>query len=374
MLLVLVLLTAALHAAAVHTEDIVSASRAHAASCLRGHGLEDDELVETLLKRASEAESGNLTARPFVFTHIPKNGGSTMTALLKASWAQAGCASWQAQNPDILPAVRKFNSQCVANNSQCVPTATGTALGLTPGAACYYLHLYSGQSGFPIEALRLALPIFGHEGVGALRYVVGHVMYGACDFLQEGCTHSTVLREPVSRFLSHMWWECRPDSSVRHRHGESCHSIAAFAQAVVARRDEQPYLNFHNHQTRMISGDSFFNSMNDGFPCHFASSGCDLRKSSKLSRADLRTAITNPIERTPVWGHMEYLGDFMRRLSSVYGVEFPTHHLVNPPKYNKAGRGRRLSTNPKQQDLDPETRKSVEVAVNLDLELYNLSS
>ena len=363
-------------AAALDTElsgETLSASRSHAASCLQAHGLDDAPLIEKLLKHATEAKLGNLTALPFVFTHIPKNGGTTLTALLKASWAGAGCVEWQAQNPHILPAVRTFYEQC-AVNSKCDPTTNAAALGLTPGAICNFLHLKSAQAGFPIEALRLALPMFGHPDFGALRYVVGHVMYGACDFLSEGCTYSTMLREPVDRFLSHMWWECRPESSVRQRHGEGCDSIAAFARAAVARRDEQPYLQFHNHQTRMISGDNFFNSIHGGFPCQFASSGCDLHKSSMLTRADLRKAISNLVERTPVWGHMDDMGNFMRRLSRAYGIEFSAQHLDEPPKLNAAKQGRRLAARPMLEDLDPETRMLIGRAVNLDLELYNVSS
>ena len=354
----------------------------HVDTCMRASGLDDARLVETFLRRASEAIHGNLSGRPFVFAHIPKNGGSTMTGLFRGAWKQAGCEEWAGQDPNVLAAARAFDAQC-AVDPECAPPKEDNLpklFGLWHDAACHFVHVRSDKPGFPVESLRLGMPIWGSPriiGAGPLRYAVGHLMYGVCNYLPEGCIYTTVLREPVDRFLSHMWWECRPEAPewLLARHGDACSSIAAFAQTAVAEGDTKIYQNFNNHQTRMISGDGFVGGN---------------KISSLLTRVDLHIAIRNLIEKTPVWGHLDDMPSYMQRLSHAYGIQFPQETMSTPPRQNAAqgsfdnkSRRRlaagpvatgRFATKPKAADIDPATYQLIERAVWLDIELYSLSS
>ena len=144
-----------------------------------------------------------MTENPILlYLHIPKTGGTTLSACIYNHWHAAGE---------------------------------------------YYVgeegYLHSGIYYFPIGFFKdpgLAIPQSVLHGLGRpdLRAVLGHFRFGLHEYVSRPCTYITVLRDPVERVWSLYHHVCGRDSDV---------NPVEFAT-------NPPYIEVDNDQTRRISG------------------------------------------------------------------------------------------------------------------------
>jgi hypothetical protein len=79
-----------------------------------------------------------------------------------------------------------------------------------------------------------------------------------------------------------------------------------------------------NHQTRMLSGDLTLNS--SGLPC-FDPTTCIRQRVFTVGPQQLRMAVWNLVFHYPVWGVLEDMPGYMRRLSKAYSLPLESKHV-----------------------------------------------
>ena len=86
-----------------------------------------------------------------------------------------------------------------------------------------------------------------------VRFLTGHIAYGACSFLSEPCKYITVLREPRSRLISEVKWIQLQKPNFQK------YSVSDFIELSVIPNSSTVHFCklLDNHQIRLLSGDSF---------------------------------------------------------------------------------------------------------------------
>jgi len=230
---------------------------------------------------------------PLVFTHIPKTGGTTVAEALNKELKEKGCGT-------IRPIKGILNIKKGKHR-------------------CFVLDVRSGWKLFP-WGIFSPNEIRNLPPLRTIIAVEGHVPFGVCRFFDANCSYTTILREPLERYVSHVRWECFKT------HNESlrpfCNSsIAEYTRALM--RGDLWFYGVDNHQTRMLSGDMSENSL--GLPC-FDSGACNRLGFREVGPTQLRIAIRNIAFHYPVLGLLEDLDGFSKRLKQTYGYPIKFIH------------------------------------------------
>lgn len=266
--------------------------------------LEVDHIATSILEKKSFQSNCNDT---FSFVHVPKTGGTSVISALNSLLGDVGCVSWDMQQ--------------AFTTSRATPDTVGSLrekdLGIRQQhAPCSFINLKSYRPYFPFQGLQL-LPAV-REKVPHFRAVLGHVMHGSCFFLGRGCTYTTVLREPVARLISHIRWRCWRNKKSKQC---DCSSVENFFQRIESGDSQHLFYGSDNLMVRMLSGVGF-HAFNKMIPCRETNQTlCAFPRSGGITEAHTKRAITNLAQYYPVWGHMENLPVFFRRLRAAY---FPT--------------------------------------------------
>eukprot|EP00438_Fugacium_kawagutii_P003932 Skav230532 [mRNA] locus=scaffold1183:193993:195333:- [translate_table: standard] len=311
------------------------------------------EIITTELQRQRDF----LKRRPLVFTHIPKTGGTSVTTAFNKAFTGLGCG--------MIRPKKQGSSELKIKNGK----ATGKH-------RCFVLDMRSGWGLWPWAIFApetwLSSELPPMETIIA---VEGHVPFGICRFFggakrsadndrsrflggensESNCSYTTVLREPIERYVSHVRWQCQKAASSPNELHFCNSSIAEYTKAVL--RGDVFFYGVDNHQTRMLSGDASENS--DGLPC-FNSSTCTSLGFGEVGTVQLKTAILNLVRRYPVWGVLDDMDSFADRLQMTYGYSF---------KFQHENQGR-FSMN---KNLTAETYKDLETLLALDLSLYRFA-
>jgi len=275
----------------ITTEQLRSSASA-LGQCVEQVGLfnqhEVDVITAELRKRPNLREHW-----PLVFTHIPKTGGTTVAEALNKGFREKGCGT-------IRPVKGTLNIKKGKHR-------------------CFVLDVRSGWKLFP-WGIFSPNEIRNLPPLRTIIAVEGHVPFGVCRFFDANCSYTTILREPLERYVSHVRWECFKT------HNESlrpfCNSsIAEYTRALM--RGDLWFYGVDNHQTRMLSGDMSENSL--GLPC-FDSGACNRLGFREVGPTQLRIAIRNIAFHYPVLGLLEDLDGFSKRLKQTYGYPIKFIH------------------------------------------------
>lgn len=255
----------------------------------------------------------------FAFVHVPKTGGtSVITALHRLLEGGARCVSWNLQ---------RVLERAGVTTDESLPSANVEIA--RHSAPCSYIHLKSYRPYFPFRGLQL-LPALS-ERVPPVRAVMGHVMHGACIYLQgekgEGsCTYTTVLREPVERLISHIRWRCWKNQKRKYC---DCSSVANFFQQIERGDPQHLFYGSDNLMVRMLSGVGFY-AFNKMISCEEADKTlCTFPYTGGITDAHTKRAISNLARHYPVWGHVGDMPSFLLRLSTAYELQDPDHSLTS---------------------------------------------
>lgn len=229
-----------------------------------------------------------LPPRPLVFTQLRKGEGVGIAEAFHHAWSVLGCGKMFFTKTEVR--VRPGRERCFS-------------LFASPVAS----HLFPW--GFFDPNTR-------QQEVPDLQKIIGirgNLPFGACRFLKSDCSYTTVLLEPVERYISHVQAECTESSHFR----ECETSLAEFTHA--ARRGEISFYGMDNYQTRMLAGDGSLDA--DSMPC-FSAETCVKTEMFKVGPDQIKAAIQNLVFHYPVWGVSGDIPRFAQRLRSVYGYQF----------------------------------------------------
>ena len=261
---------------------------------------EASDVADIILRNMKCMHQGNATLS---FVHIPKTGGTTAIEVFSQALRSHGCLLWDLQGALASPSnhtIEKWSSHCI------------------------YIHLKSYQPFFPFRGLQVLPTIKGK--IPYLRAVLGHVMHGSCHYLGEGCLYTTLLREPVSRLISHIRWRCWKNSK---RINYDCSSVENFFDKIISGDKLHLFYGSDNLMVRMLSGVGFY-FFNPQVPCReVEKSLCEFPYNGGITNAHVKKAITNLAMYYPVWGHMSNLSTYFRRLDAAYNMSW------SPKKHNK---------------------------------------
>lgn len=263
--------------------------------------------------------------------HIPKTGGTTITAFLHYVLSTFCKES-------VFPFVD------------------------SPSGNCSWVHPNAGPDGNHRFS-------FAHKqltSTSPFRYAVGHLHFGFCQFLVLGCQYVTLLREPVSRFVSHYRYVQRHHPEILREICSDCLSLehfVAYLQRIrsVAQPRARVYLQygFDNVQTRMIAGDAFFISIvpNSTAACEIGSSICDV--APLVNRRMLATAKFNLAHHFSIAGIYERFDEFV----SVFAQLLQADASSQP----------RLNSGPPAEPLPLSLRSAIADLEAYDVALYQLA-
>ena len=127
---------------------------------------------------------------PFVFMHIPKTGGTTYTSVIE-----------KILNMFCTKSKYPFELNEIVDPNKCL-----------------WVHLWAG----PLENHRIS---YASSNITRAKFAIGHLHFGYCVFIWHGCRYFTMLREPVSRFLSHYFYVLRESPSVITRFCQNCTTL-----------------------------------------------------------------------------------------------------------------------------------------------------
>ena len=261
---------------------------------------------------------------PLVFTHIPKTGGTAVVSAIFEAWDAFGCGKINNLRDKLR--IKQGRRDCYS-------------LRLSSSGVHLFPWGVFGRSNYTAKMQPR------HTIIGA----AGHVSFGTCAFFGSNCSYATVLREPIERYVSHVRWECSHGTSKRR----FCNtSIAEYTDAVMGQ--DVWFYGVDNHQTRMLSGDISKTSL--GLPC--VDGGCTQLGFRKVGKSDLKSAISNLVFHYPVWGVLEDLQGFSRRLEMIYGYSIAIKHM-NKGTFSKIN-----------LNITEKTRKTLDNLLEADLSLY----
>ena len=269
---------------------------------------------------------------PLVFTQMRKGEGVGIAEAFHHAWSVVlGCGKMFFTKTEVR--VRQGKEKCFSLFS-------------SPAAP----HLYPW--GFFDSATR-------KQNVPDLKKIIGirgNLPFGACRFLDPDCSYTTVLLEPVERYISHVQSECAQEPQ---KFRECDLSLSDFTHA--AFRGDISFYGIDNYQTRMLAGDGSVDSKNA--PC-FSSETCTRTETFKVGPSDLKAAIRNLVFNYPIWGVADDLPNFAQRLQRVYG--YPFYMLNKKRTMANLEFGMNLT-------LDATAKKEIEQMNAADRSLYNFA-
>lgn len=306
-------------------------------SCIRKTRVFDDDPVVDLMVEELRAPRGLATQPPsqLVYVHVPKNGGNSVLKFFKEAWARMNCS--------LMEVSGSGGKHVTFKNGSAPCTWLRYASGLGPDL--YPWGIFTNRPK-QLPPLHSSLFVVSHASFGICRYLTG----------EGGCTYTTVLREPVSRFVSHVRWECHFNKDT---FGKACDSVSAFVQKSLKKRTIHFY-GLDSHQTRMLSGDD---SKDDRGEYCITANTCKPAPPWSIQEHHLRGAIHNLVFHTPVWGHLEEIDSFASRIHRVYGFggTLPKE-ISNPARGN-------MSTKLSDDDI-----RLIKQALWPDMRLYEFST
>ena len=168
----------------------------------------------------------SMEIQSLVFVHVPKCGGSSVRQMLLDDMTEL---SWGSNMSRLTSCNRVQDDSLQTHQTYWANTFLGATFSSLDFAKCPY-HLRS-----------------------KIRFLTGHIPYGACEFLKQPCKYVTVLREPRSRLISEVKWIQLKTASLQN------YSVSEFIElSVVPSSPTQRFCKLlDNHQTRLLSGDSF---------------------------------------------------------------------------------------------------------------------
>eukprot|EP00435_Cladocopium_sp_Y103_P014994 s1157_g3.t1 len=274
------------------TEEELRGSASALTHCVEQVGLFNQHEVGVIT--AELQKRPNLQYRwPLVFTHIPKTGGTTVTEAFNEGFKEHGCGMIRPIKGNL--SIKKGKRHCFV-------------LDVRSGWKLFPWGIFSPNEAQNLPPLRTIIA------------VEGHVPFGVCRFFDANCSYTTLLREPIERYVSHVRWECLKtrNESVKF----FCNSsIAEYTRALM--RGDLWFYGADNHQTRMLSGDMSENSF--GLPC-FDPGACKRLGFREVGPTQLRIAIWNIAFHYPVLGLLEDLDSFSNRLKRIYGYSIKFKH------------------------------------------------
>ena len=164
----------------------------------------------------------NINVQSLVFIHVPKCGGSTVVDRL-----DHGCQQY-------WPGIEQLQR--------------GTEIQLDKE---YGIHTFHGVTN-TLRPRELGLELSGEKWL-RIRKLSGHIAHGACQFMAPPCYYVTVLREPRERLISEVRWIQKVIPATANI------TISEFIEGVM--QPHSPVQRYcvllDNHETRLISGESF---------------------------------------------------------------------------------------------------------------------
>ena len=267
---------------------------------------------------------------PLVFTQLRKGEGVGIAEAFHHAWSVLGCGKMFFTKTEVR--VRPGRERCFS-------------LFASPAAS----HLFPWGF-FDPDTRKQEVPDL--QKIIGIR---GNLPFGACRFLKSDCSYTTVLLEPVERYISHVQTECTGS-----QHFRECEtSLAEFTHA--ARRGEISFYGIDNYQTRMLAGDGSLDA--NSMPC-FSAETCVRTEMFKVGPDQIKAAIRNLVFHYPVWGVSGDIPRFAQRLRSVYGYQF--HLLYKERTSIDLELGMNLT-------LDYTARKEIEELNAADVTLYNFA-
>jgi hypothetical protein len=217
--------------------------------------------------------------RPVAFVHVPKTAGSTLTAAFAELWEGRGCLKVDFDNAATVSALTTAAKYSLASS----PSQNIT---LRNHGTCLWANLHAGpdndqRASFVQGILNGTMP--------PLTFVAAHMPHGLCTFMRPGCKYITVLREPISRVLSHYYYVRNTHPDYLDSICDNCTTVEGFARELAAGRVRD--YGIDNMQTRMIAGDAFWTTISKNNMCKMALQGCDLFNPS--TQQMLRRAMIN---------------------------------------------------------------------------------
>lgn len=247
-------------------------------------------LIKSVLSEQFECKS----PFPFVFMHIPKNGGTTFSFYLQSNLDRV-CKL------QSISSLSQFTTETKTNKFN-----------------CSYSILFAGPEGDD----RVTLASQTLKGKISISALIGHVPFHYCKFLPSSCKYITLLRDPVNRFFSHFFYLKRMHKDMLQGACTGCDDVDAFLIALstgVKEHGEHDLLvGIDNLQTRFLSGDGFWSSLSGNQLCNKTMAGCDIAKPMKVNEAMLEKAKHNLRNHFLAFGFVEDMDAFQSELKDQF--------------------------------------------------------
>ncbi len=277
--------------------------------------------------------SAGAVPEPFVFVHIPKTAGSTLTAAFKKLWESKQCQELDVNKADAVLSLKS----AFQNGSE---------------QPCLWAHLHASpdrddRGVFARGVLNGSVP--------PTNFLAGHVPHGYCAFMRKGCKHVTVLRDPVDRVLSHYHYLKSMHPGLVEKACRNCSSVDGFAAALAA--GAVSLYGFDNLQTRMLAGDGFWATVSGNSACEWKHAGqklmatCDI--SGTVDHQMLKKAVQNLRQYMAV-GIVEDIESFTKKMGLGH-----LGFLNKGTEYSK--------------DLNPDTYALLQRSQAWDMQLYSMA-
>jgi hypothetical protein len=270
------------------------------------------------------------TARPVAYLHIPKNGGTSVDDYLKRNWRP------ECTEVDLY----KVQPHDVPSLNQ---------------AECTWAHVLVGPGVNQSDILREYATCHGLR----LKFLTGHLSFGSCHYLKEGCEYATVLREPLDRMLSHYKYLWKRHPQAFEHCNPHCDTFEGYLDAIAA--GSFSFYGISDHQTRFLAGEEYDARVTT---CGNGKDNSDMPIKPLRSRSQLELfgmAKKNLVDSVPIIGFLEDLPTFQALMQIRY--------KYTPTKITHFNKSPGLSLS----DLSNSTIQRMRQLQFADLEIYDFA-